>query len=184
MAPLAIALSSPLWVQLARDLASATEQHWPGPHTHRLNNYAFQECPTAEFLIAADRAGFLYVGCGNFTAVFSHPSTPELVYKLNAGSDDDMEMYHRWLMTQTHKNLPRVYHVESYGRGCVAISEELRPTDGYISGYSEEMVEIMGELRPMIEGAGFACNDLHGGNIMMRGSTLVLNDPCSDGYSD
>lgn len=172
------AATTSLYAELATALMVATREFWParvGPHFM----YAcFQEDPSDAVIVSADEAGFEYLSSGNFTAVFRHPSAPGVVFKLNAGTLDRMQEYHEWLMTQDHENLPRVYHVETFDEGCCAVAEELTPgrwdEPGNGAGDAYDAVEAI------IEAAGFAVDDTHAGNYMMRGDTWVLNDPSSN----
>lgn len=169
-----LALPAPEWLRLARLLAEVTYGAWPDETDYHFSDRAFEE-DTDEVDSYAREQEFEPVGCGNFTAVYAHPDAPGMVFKLNAGTRDSMEEYHRWLMGQDHPNLPRVYHVEPYCGGCVAVSEELEP-DGDFFGHGDAYSEVC----DLIENAGFPVDDDHSGNIMRRGGTPVLNDPSSN----
>lgn len=169
-----LALPAPAWLRLSRLLAEVTYRAWPGEDDYHFADRAFEE-DTDEVDFYAEEVGFEPIGCGNFTAVYSHPDAPGMVFKLNAGTRDNMEGYHWWLMDQDHPSLPRVYHVEPYCGGCVAVSEELEP-DGDFFGHGDAYSEVCA----LIENAGFPVDDDHSGNIMRRGGTPVLNDPSSN----
>lgn len=168
-----VALPAPEYVRLARCLARTTVGAWPSKDEDHFLDRAF-ECDTDKVDFYAEMQGFELVGCGNFTAVYSHPDAPGRVFKLNAGSRDRMEEYHRWLMDQDHPNLPRVYHVEAYNGGCVAVSEYLE-LDGCFSDDEDSFQEVS----ELIEAAGFPVDDVHEGNVLQRGCVPVLNDPSS-----
>ena len=168
---------APELLRLARLLAEVTYYAWPGESDGHFADRAFEE-DSDEVDSCAMWNGFEPVGCGNFTAVYSHPDAPGMVFKLNAGTRDRMEEYHRWLMDQDHPNLPRVYHVEGYRGGCVAVAEELEP-DGSFWDYDEEYRDVC----TLVESAGFTVDDDHSGNIMCRGCTPVLNDPSSNRFA-
>lgn len=167
-----LALPAPGWLRLSRLLAEVTQPCWPGKRDGHFSDRAFEE-DTDSVEAEAEAAGFYVVGCGNFTAVFAHEDAPDVVFKLNAGTRDKMEDYHRWLMTQDHPNLPRVYHVEHYMGGCVAVSEVL-DEDGDFDDLP------LGELIALLGDAGFDVDDACHGNIMLRGDVPVLNDPSSN----
>lgn len=173
-----LCLPAPAWLGLAKALAEATFNRWPDEHPCHFQHKAFQE-DTSEVEVGANALGFCYVGCGNFTAVFSHPQAPGLVFKLNAGTRDKMEEYHRWLMEQDHPNLPRVLHVEHYRGGCVAVSERLSPY-----GPINELPLV--DLSNLLSAAGFEIDDAHSGNVMRRESDglSILNDPSSNRAED
>lgn len=193
-----LALAAPAWVQAARRLAEVTHAYWPedrrwSPEDHdedcdcfdcgedKFEYKCFAEDPCDAILEEADEEGFYLLGCGHFTAVFGHEDFPDMVFKLNAGTMDGMQDYHVWLMTQDHPNLPRVYHVEPYDEGCVAVGERLddhgavfhRPEEGSV------FEEAYRSVRWLLNANGFYANDLHGANFMMRGDTVVVNDPTS-----
>lgn len=159
---------------LARLLAELTHSAWPVASESHFSDRAFVE-NLDDVALLAQSAGFYPKGCGNFTAVFGHLDAPDVVFKLNAGTRDKMEEYHRWLMTQTHPNLPRVYHVEHYLGGCVAVSEKLRP-------HGTQLAINVPELETLLNSGGFEIDDIHAGNIMFRISdgNSVLNDPSSN----
>lgn len=168
-----LCLPSPAWLRLSKLLAEVTEPWWPKPDERHLRDRAFQ-CDAATVSAFAEEQGFTLVGCGNYTAVFSHPDAPDVVFKLNAGTRDRMEDYHRWLMHQTHTNLTRVHHVQSHGLGCVAVAEMLEPFGDLGSiPYSE--------VKDLLIAAGFPPDDLHAGNVMLRLSDMqsIVNDPSS-----
>ena len=174
-------------VSLARTLLEATADWWPeGDEDDHFNYKAFVESLDYYLLRAARDAGFQLVGCGNFTAVFSHPEARDVVFKLNAGTLDRMEEYHRWLMQQDAAVLPRVYHVESLDGGCVAVAERLDPAPGYDFDPVQDARNVkcrwqaLNEARPLIEAGGFCCDDTHPGNYMLRGDVWVVNDPHSN----
>lgn len=161
---------------LARTLAHVTFPRWPGRANDHFRDRCFLECVDWDLQSRAQEEGFHLLGVGNFTAVFGHHDAPGVVFKLNAGTRDNMEAYHRWLMTQRHPNLPRVYSVFSYGDGCVAVSEELMPAEW---GADSELP--LAALRSILGRAGFDIDDAHPGNIMRRADgTVVLNDPSSN----
>lgn len=166
----------PKWLELAHLLAQITYPSWPPSTDYHFSDRAFQE-DTYDVSELAKGHNFVFVGCGNFTAVFTHSSTPELVFKLNAGTRDRMEAFHRWLMDQSHPNLPRVYHVESFQGGCVAVCEMLGEGDAV----SELPLE---ELRHILNAGGFYVDDVHRYNVMLRGVVPVLNDPSSNRWED
>lgn len=169
-----LALPAPAWLRLSRLLAEVTYREWPGESEDHFHHRAFVD--STEYVDPyAEEVGFYLVGCGNFTAVYAHPDAPGVVFKLNAGTRDNMEEYHWWLMDQDHPNLPRVYHVEHYFGGCVAVSEEL-DEGGDFFGHGDAYCDVI----ELIEDAGFPVDDTHCGNIMRRGDTPVLNDPSSN----
>lgn len=165
---------------LCQQLIAATMVHWPegNPDSH-FNYRAFVEQPDLHLLRAAKEFGFEMIGCGNFTAVFTHEGSPGLVFKLNAGTYDHMAEYHEWLMQQSHPHLPAVYHVERYGEGCVAVSEQLSPDCDYPDelGWHAERDRVMDTLYELVRGAGFDLDDTHAGNILFRNGCMVINDP-------
>ena len=167
-----LALPPPKWLELSQLLATVTHPTWPGNTDHHFTDRAFCE-DTYDTDARAATAGFVFVGCGNFTAVYSHPEAEGRVFKLNAGTRDRMEEFHRWLMEQDHPNLPRVYHVESYQGGCVAVCEELAP-------YGRESELPFEELTHILNVGGFEVDDVHGANVMHRNGVPVLNDPSSN----
>lgn len=167
-----LALPPPKWLELARLLAQITHPAWPPSSGDHFSDRAFNE-NTCEVSELSDKHNFITVGCGNFTAVFTHSSTPDHVYKLNAGTRDKMEEFHRWLMEQDHPNLPCVYHVESFKGGCVAVCEMLE-------SYGDMRELPFEELTHILNVGGFEVDDVHGGNVMHRAGVPVLNDPSSN----
>lgn len=184
------------YAELATLLMLATHEFWPealdpddcdDESEWHFGHRAFVESPSDELLMAAASHDFQLVGCGNFTAVFSHPEAPGLVFKLNAGTLDRMEEYHLWLVEQDHPHLPRIYHVESFDSGCCAVGERLDPSVAIFDlvyeerqAVYEEQKEVLEVVRPLIEGAGFVCDDTHNGNYLKRDGGWVVNDPFSN----
>lgn len=182
--------------ELATLLLLATREFWPeadDPDDYEdaddwhFGYRAFRDDPSDELLMAAASYDFQLVGCGNFTAVFSHPEAPGLVFKLNAGTLDRMKEYHLWLIEQDHPNLPRIYHVETFDGGCCAVGERLDPGAEVFGldrdehrAVEAEQKEVLEVVRPLIEGAGFVCDDTHNGNYLRRDGEWVVNDPFSN----
>lgn len=122
--------------------------------------------------------GYKYLGSGSFSNVFTHDACPGGVFKYNQEDADRMGDYTTWLLKQTHENLPRVHAVafEVKGDAVCAVSEHLEDWD--LSGGWATVYDILDSgVRYMIEEAGFNCGDVHQYNVMMRGDTIIINDP-------
>lgn len=134
--------------------------------------------------------GFRHVASGHYSDVYRHPKAPGVVFKLNIGNFDSCHDLMLRLVSSTHENLPRVYGVVGgtlpYVLGdirprpvAVGVMEELLPSDG--SDWESDLEEVKGEVEALLDSWGFEMDDVHSGNVMYRGYTVVVTDPSTYG---
>jgi len=134
--------------------------------------------------------GFKYIAAGMYGAVFDHPTDPTRVLKTGLSRGDGWVVYATYCLvnkTDDNDHLLKVHSLHLFQDMYVAEIERLTlydkdsPTDAareqydlmreYNSTYPE-LLRLWTTVAPH--------NDLHPGNIMMRGDIVVVTDPyCS-----
>lgn len=126
--------------------------------------------------------GFEILGNGCFAIVLRHPEVQGKVFKWNPTNDDNTFGFVTQMVHIRHSRLPSYYMVEGGLDGYIAIVEELDEN----AGWSEDSIkeddggDAWRDTQRTLKRMGFVANDIHSGNIMMRGSDVnawVLSDP-------
>lgn len=151
--------------------------------------------------------GFRYLGNGAYTWVFTHWRAPGVVFKVTDDNSDSMLEVASAFKQLRHKNLPVVHeiyredvhhptkywteadtktyhwikagevreaaHVTSHGVVVCEVLEEDHPTLTKWGEYKNVQEEVEDALAPF----GIDLYDMHDGNLMWRGDTLIINDP-------
>lgn len=156
------------------------------------------DCWTAD---SVDKMKFL--GCGHFSAVYSHSDFPHYVVKLSLRPGDVAPCYLAWARANPGRHVPAVHYLRKNEHGTIAILDKLYPVD-YAShwmrvyekysrrkrnelpdiavpGY-EQLHEAFINITTFFDGL---CNiDTHEGNIMLDiNGDLVITDPLSSASS-
>lgn len=150
--------------------------------------------------------GFRYVGNGAYTWVFKHWRAPGVVFKVTDNNSDSMLEVAAAFKQLQHENLPVVHEIHRKDVQCPAEywTEEDRKRYGVMPGqlkchaYTKthgvvvcevleeehptltkwgEYKNVRQEVEDALEPFGIGLEDMHDGNMMWRGDTLVINDP-------
>ncbi|WWO60280.1 serine/threonine protein kinase [Xanthomonas phage SB4] len=173
------------------------DQHW-----YHSSGDDDDKCPA--FMI---EGGFRYVGNGAYTWVFTHWRAPGVVFKVTDDNSDGMLEVSEAFKHIGHKNMPVVHeihrhdtlipatywteedtktfhwvtpgeersreHVESYG---VVVCEVLRDHHPTLNKWAEYR-DVRDEVEALLIPHGIELTDMHDGNMMWRGDTIIINDP-------
>jgi len=147
--------------------------------------------------------GYKFLGAGAFSSVYGKPES-DTVVKLSRTrpENDGWFAFAAWLRKERIDNIhfPRIHELAHHGSYYMARMERLtnfkeltdnnRRTLASVqrvawrwSGWEDEIATMSAPLREAVDSlrqflGGYGL-DLHGGNFMQRGDTVVINDPLS-----
>ena len=191
--------ASPRLSRLRRDAL----EYWANPSKYLdLSSVVEYDEDCGRFLINgmsfADALGIQRLGSGCYATVYALDD--KRVLKVIKTQDTGYARYVKFCKAnKTNQHLPKIYYSGVWGEKQVYILERLREcrqSDDYYSGNISADNKMISSFRSLLRGReknpfitkdaqdlvdflGDGDNDLHSGNFMFRGDTLVVTDPFS-----